>query len=392
MDVDSQHARLVAWLVLLRAPGLGPATLRELVARHGDAVAARAAACRGDGARTTEPACRDWLRAPDMGVVNADLAWLAQHDHALLTFDNEGDFPSLLHEIASAPAALFVAGDAGALWQPQVAIVGSRNASHAGIAIARDFARTLTLMGFAITSGLAEGIDGAAHAAALDAGGTTLAVLGTGPDLVYPPKHRELAARIAANGALVSEFAPGTPGHPHHFPRRNRIIAGLSLGTLVVEAGLRSGSLITARHASEAGREVFAVPGSIHNPLARGCHELIRNGARLTETAAELGNELAPLALGLGAALRERLAAAASDDAARAPDAVARTRPSRTRDPDYARLFAALGHDTLGIDQIAQRSGFGIATLSSMLLMLELEGEVVAALGGGYARRVPDTP
>jgi DNA processing protein len=208
---------------------------------------------------------------------------------------------------------------------------------------------------------------------------------------VYPPKHRELAARITTNGALVSEFAPGTPGHPHHFPRRNRIIAGLSLGTLVVEAGLRSGSLITARHASEAGREVFAVPGSIHNPLARGCHELIRNGARLTETAAELGNELAPLALGLGAALRERLAASAADDAARVPDAIARARPTRTHDPDYTRLFAALGHDTLGIDQIAQRSGLGIATLSSMLLMLELEGEVVAALGGGYARRVPDT-
>jgi DNA processing protein len=326
-----------------------------------------------------------------MAVVNADLAWLAQPGHSLLTFDNDGDFPSLLHEIASAPAALFVAGDAGVLWQPQVAIVGSRNASHAGIAITRDFARTLSLMGFAITRGLAEGIDGAAHAAALDAGGTTLAVLGTGPDLVYPPKHRELAARITTNGALVSEFAPGTPGHPHHFPRRNRIIAGLSLGTLVVEAGLRSGSLITARHASEAGREVFAVPGSIHNPLARGCHELIRNGARLTETAAELGNELAPLALGLGAALRERLAASAADDAARVPDAIARARPTRTHDPDYTRLFAALGHDTLGIDQIAQRSGLGIATLSSMLLMLELEGEVVAALGGGYARRVPDT-
>lgn len=377
MDIESNRAGVEAWLTLLRAPGLGPAGLRALLGRHGDVVSALAAARRGDIERA-DAACRDWLHAPDTATIAEDLTWLAAPEHALLTFDN-ADFPALLDQIPAAPAALFVAGDSCALWQPQIAIVGSRNAGQGGLAIAASFARALAMAGFAVTSGLAEGIDGAAHMAALDAGGITLAVLGTGPDLVYPPRHRDLAARIAACGALVSEFPPGTPGHPGHFPRRNRIIAGLSLGTLVVEASVRSGSLITARNATESGREVFAIPGSIHNPLARGCHQLIRNGAKLVETAEEIIAELAPLAQGLGASLRERLDIA--------PNAPPRAASTRSDDPDYTKLFAALGHDALGIDQLAERCGLPVATLSSMLLMLELEGEVVAR-SGAYARRV----
>jgi DNA processing protein len=233
---------------------------------------------------------------------------------------------------------------------------------------------------------MAEGIDAAAHVAALDAGGLTVAALGTGPDIVYPAKHRELAARIAQHGALVSEFSPSTPGRAAHFPRRNRIIAGLALGTLVVEASLRSGSLITAREASESGREVFALPGSIHHPLARGCHQLIRNGAKLIETAEEIVAELAPLARRLGASLRERLQETPAADA----DIQSIAAPSRSAhadDPDYARLLAALGHDALAIDELAARTSIPVAALSSMLLMLELEGEVTPAQGG-YARRV----
>ncbi len=282
MDIESNRAALLAWLALLRAPGLGPTTLRELVRAHAGVEPALDAARRGAHARI-DSACRDWLRAPDAKVLAADLAWLDASDHTLLTFDDAdfpADFPALLGEAPAPPAALFVAGAPTALWLPQIAIVGSRNATQSGIATAAGFARALAMSGFAITSGLAEGIDGAAHAAALDAGGVTLAVLGTGPDLVYPPKHRDLATRIALQGALVSEFPPGTPGHPSHFPRRNRIIAALSLGTLVVEAGVRSGSLITARNATESGREVFAIPGSIHSPLARGCHQL-RSSANL---------------------------------------------------------------------------------------------------------------
>ena len=374
MDVDADRAELEAWLILLRTPGTGPAALREMLARHGRAQAALAAARHGDLGRADNDAARAWLRAPDFALVQTDFAWLARPDHALVTFA-DADFPPLLQEIPAPPAALFVAGDAGALWRPQVAVVGSRHASQGGIANAQAFTRALVAAGFAITSGLAEGIDGAAHAAALDAGGCTLAVLGTGPDRIYPPRHGELATLVRGGGALVSEFPPGTPGHPTHFPRRNRIIAGLGVATLVIEAGLRSGSLITARNAADSGREVFALPGSIHNPLARGCHQLIRQGARLVESADEIVAELAPQARALCGELRERLPAPAAADAARALD------------PDYAALFAALGHDALGLDQLAHRTSLPVATLSSMLLMLELEGEIVAT-GGAYARRV----
>ena len=386
MDTATNRSALEAWLILLRAPGLGPAALRELLTAHGDAQAALMAARRGAHERAREAACRDWLHAPDRARIDADLAWLAEPDHELLRCD-QTDFPALLDEIPSPPAALFVAGDAGALWQPQLAVVGSRSASHGGLANAAAFARTLAGAGFAITSGLAEGIDGAAHAAALDAGGATVAVLGTGADLVYPARHRELAARIiAGGGALVSEFPLATPPHPTHFPRRNRIIAGLALGTLVVEASLRSGSLLTARNAVESGREVFAIPGSIHTPLARGCPQLIRGGARLVETADEIVAELAPLARRLGASLRERLAPAqAAATAMPQPPA-----PPHADDPDYARLFAALGEDALGIDELAARSALPVASIASMLLMLELEGEVIAG-SGGYARRVDRT-
>jgi DNA processing protein len=303
--------------------------------------------------------------------------WLAGEHHHLVAIDAP-DYPPLLREMPGAPAALYVAGDVAALWQPQIAIVGSRNASHAGLANARSFSRAFVAAGFAITSGLAEGIDAAAHLAALDAGAPTIAVLGTGPDIVYPKRHRELASRVAANGALVSEFPPGTPGRPAHFPQRNRIIAGLALGTLVVEAGLRSGSLITARNASEQGRDVFAIPGSIHHPLARGCHRLIRDGATLVEGADEVIEALGPLAARLGLHLRERLGIGESPAAAAA------------RDPDRERVLAALGHDALGVDTLAERTGFDMQALSSLLLMLELEGEIAAERGGRYARSAPD--
>ncbi len=383
MDVDTDRAVLEAWLILLRAPGLGPAALRGLIARYGNATTALAAA-RRDHSRAIDAVLGDWLRAPDAAVLARDLEWLGAPDHALLTFEG-ADFPVLLNEIPSPPAALFVIGDPSALWRPQVAVVGSRNASQGGAATATAFSRALAGAGFAITSGLAEGIDAAAHGAALAAGGSTIAVLGTGADLVYPARHRDLAARIAERGAVVSEFATGTPAHPSHFPRRNRIIAGLSLGTLVVEAGVRSGSLITARNATESGREVFAIPGSIHNPLARGCHQLIRQGATLVETAEEVIGELAALATGLAALLRERLLPVASaDDAMHAT--TGRSVSAHADDPDYARLLRALGHDAIGIDRLAERSGLAVSALSSMLLMLELEGEVVIVPGGAYAR------
>ena len=355
MDVDARRDELEAWLILLRAPQIGPATLRALIARHGDAVSALRSARRG-GARGDADNLA-WLRRPDRAVLDTDLAWLARDGCCLLAF-TDVDFPPLANEIPSPPAALFVRGQAALLWQPQLAVVGSRSASHAGLATATAFARALAGAGLAVTSGLADGIDGAAHAAALDGGGTTIAVLGTGADRVYPRRHRELAARIAENGALVSEFPPGTPARADHFPRRNRIIAGLSLGTLVVEAGLRSGSLITAGCAADAGREVFALPGSIHNPLAQR----------------------------LGCALRARLGEHAADSAATALPQPVPASPEQA--PDRNGLLAALGHETLGVDELAERAGVAVANVSSALLMLELEGAVVAAGGGRYVRRV----
>lgn len=316
-----------------------------------------------------------------MARLELDLAWLALPGHRLLRCD-EADFPPQLETIPQPPAALFVAGDSAALLAPQVAIVGARSASAQGLANARDFARTLGRAGLTVTSGMADGIDGAAHAAALEAGGMTVAVVGTGPDLIYPRKHRALAARIEQCGAIVSEFPPGTEARPDHFPRRNRLIAGLALGTLVVEAGLQSGSLITARLAAEAGREVFALPGSIHNPLAKGCHRLIRDGARLVETAAEVIEALVPAARAQGAGLRARLETAESPTG----DGPA----SRKQDPDYASLLAALGDAPVSLDELVERTRLAPAALSSMLLLLELEGAVAPAVNGRWQRVVAD--
>ncbi|MES2403423.1 MAG: DNA-processing protein DprA [Pseudomonadota bacterium] len=369
---------LLAWLTLLRAPGLGGAGLRALLQRAGSA----RAICRDARklrAAGLEPAALEWIVHPETARLDADLAWLAQPGHRLLHCD-EVDFPPQLETIPQPPAALFAAGDPAVLLAPQIAIVGARSATAQGLANARDFARTLSRAGLTVTSGMADGIDGAAHTAALDAGGQTVAVVGTGPDVVYPRKHRDLAARIVQQGAIVSEFPPGTEARPDHFPRRNRLIAGLSLGTLVVEAGLQSGSLITARLAAEAGREVFALPGSIHNPLAKGCHRLIRDGARLVETAAEVIEALAPAAQAQGAGLRARLEAD-GEEADPGSDA-------RTQDPDYVKLLTTLGDVPASLDELADRTGLTPAALSSMLLLLELEGVVAPSVNGRWQRIV----
>ncbi|MEI7035354.1 DNA-processing protein DprA [Fulvimonas yonginensis] len=365
---------LRAWLVLLRTPGLGPAQLRErLAARAGDIRAVLEELRCAPGAGT---AARAWLARPDAARLEADHAWLALPGHRLLRC-TEADFPPLLEHIAQPPAALFVAGEAGLLLHPQVAVVGARGATAGGLAQARRFAAALGQAGFLVTSGMADGIDGAAHLAALEAGAATVAVVGTGPDRVYPRKHAALARRIGARGALVSEFPPGTPARADHFPRRNRLIAGLSLGTLVIEAGLKSGSLITARLAGEQGREVFALPGSVHNPLARGCHRLIRDGARLVEEPDEIVEALAPAARALGLELAARLdgAGARGGPAAQAP-----------QDPEHRRLHEALGHDPATLDELVARTGLAPAALASMLLVLELEGRVEGLPGNRYQR------
>ena len=320
-------------------------------------------------------ACAAALERPDEARIDADLHWLAKPDHHLIAW-HEPDYPELLRSAVHPPAALFVAGDLQLLWQPQVAVVGSRRPSPGGRDNARDFARAFGHAGMTVTSGLAEGIDTAAHLGALDTT-RTIAVLGTGPDRCFPPVNADLMARIARTGAVVTEHPPGTPGIRQHFPSRNRLIAGLSLGTVVIEAALRSGALITARMAADAGREVFALPGSIHNPTARGCHRLIRQGAGLAETPEEILEALAPLAGNLAEAIRRRLGAAAPELAQFTP---------RLDDPEQRALWLALGHDPVNLDQLCARTGLTVATLSAMLLCMELDGKV-SADHGRYSRR-----
>lgn len=366
----------LALLTLSRAR-LPDALLRLLLERHPGPEAALQAATHGAGLDLS-PDSRAWLRRPDRRRLEADLAWLSTPGRRLLGW-HDPDYPTLLRRSPGPPALLFVAGDPGLLWSAQVGIVGSRRPSPGGRDHARRFARALASAGWTITSGLAQGIDTAAHEGALDAG-RTVAVVGTGLDIAYPEENAGLMARVAADGVVVSEHPPGTGALPSHFPSRNRIIAGLSLGTLVVEAAMRSGALISARLAAEAGREVFALPGSINSPLARGCHRLIREGAALVETPDEVLAALAPQAARLAETLRGALEALPAAGGHRSATG------QSDAHPDHSRLWSALDHDPTGMDVLAQRTGLTVAALSSMLLVMELEGHVVND-HGRYARR-----
>lgn len=295
--------------------------------------------------------------------------WLTGPNHHAVSVAG-GDYPELLAQLPDHPESLFVNGILDSLHLPAIAIVGSRNPTRGGLQNAYEFARHLGRCGFCVVSGLAQGIDTAAHQGALAAKAPTIAVLGHGIDRVYPAANRALAQDIAAHGALLSEFPLGSSPRREHFPQRNRVISGLSLGTLVIEAAKRSGSLITARLAGEQGREVFAIPGSIHNPMARGCHHLIRQGAKLVESADDVLTELAPLI--------DRLM---QNQVTEKID-----KPESGHDADYQRLLNALGLDPVSIDQLVEASGLTIDQVSSMLLILELEGEIEAMQGGLFSR------
>lgn len=367
------------WLALVAAPGIGPRTVARLITHLGNPAAVRGAPTQtlvGLGLKSEAIAA---LRTPDQARIEQALAWAEQPQAHILT-PSDPRYPPLLAEIPDAPAVLYVRGDILLLAEPQIAIVGSRNPTPQGQQVTRELACRLAAWGLVVTSGLAVGVDGAAHRGALEAG-RTIAVLGTGPDQVYPARHRDLARRIADNGALVSEYPPGEGPQARNFPRRNRLISGLSLGTLVTEAALQSGSLITARHALEQGREVFAVPGSVRNPLARGCHALIREGAHLVEDADQVLAELAPQLRGLIAAppaLEPKPDTNSADPAA--PD------EAKGLDPDYRRLLDAMGYDAVALDELVGATGLPVQDLSSMLLVLELEGHVSSAPGGRYCR------
>jgi DNA processing protein len=363
------------WLVLARAPGLHADRLPPGVLRADPTLLVRES--RSALASLGLPqAAIDALRNPDASSLAGDERWLAGGNRRIVGYGTP-EYPSLLAAIADAPLALFVEGDAGVLGLPQLAMVGARNPTAIGRDTAAQFAAHLARAGLTITSGLALGIDGASHRGALAGGGRTVAVQGCGPDRVYPAEHEELAHEIAERGALVTEFPTGVPPLPEHFPRRNRIISGLAMGTLVVEAALASGSLITARLAGEQGREVFAIPGSIHSPLSRGCHRLIRQGAKLVESADDIFTELGALLAGL------RYEAARSET----PDVQAET--GRALDKEYEILLDALGFEPASVDALVSRTGLRADAVASMLLILELEGQVEQQHGGVFCRKLP---
>ena len=365
MDAAEAHA------LLARVPSLTADHVRALALEAGSVEQAVASAPKG--LKTPlPPAARAFLENPDRAAIDADLRWIDASGATLIPCTSPL-FPPLLTHTVGAPAALYVLGDVEALCMPQLAIVGSRNPTAGGKSTAQEFATFFARAGLGITSGLALGIDAASHEGALRGAGLTIAVCGHGLDEIYPKQHAALAARIRESGAVVSEFPPRTPPLRAHFPQRNRIISGLSLGVLVVEAARNSGSLITARFALEQGREVFAIPGSIHNPLTRGCHKLIRDGAKLVEAAQDVLSELRiPL-------IEQPLVACAR----RAESSVA---AATALDKDYEMLLDALGFEPSSIDALAERSGLKSESVASMLLILELEGRVAPHPGGRYGR------
>lgn len=361
----SDAESLAAWVRLTRVPGVGGESQRRLLAHFGlpEAIFAAgeqaAAGVIGDKARllfSTEPTA----------AIEEALCWASQPGQHIVTLADAA-YPPRLLQISDPPVLLYLRGDPALLQTPTLAVVGSRNASAQGLSTATDFARTLASRGLTIVSGLALGVDAAAHRGALNhPGGRTVAVIGTGADRIYPARNQALAREIADLGAIVSEFPLGTPAAAANFPRRNRLISGLALGVLVVEAAPDSGSLITARLAAEQGREVFAIPGSIHSPLSRGCHRLIREGAKLVETAADVLDELAAFS--------------------RAPIPPAKPKVTAVETGPVDPILTGLGFDPCDLDTLIERTALPADQLLARLLQLELSGEVAGLPGSRYQR------
>lgn len=359
MSIDTE---LASWVALSRVPGLGGEGLRRLLQTFGSPVAIFSAATASLRQHVKPAVAEAIARGIDEAALVQLTDWLGQPDNDIVTLADT-DYPRLLLNISDPPPLLYLKGRRALLNSPALAIVGSRNATAQGLSNAETFAQSLGAAGLCIVSGMAHGIDAAAHRGGLGNQASSIAVIGTGMDKVYPAANRELAHSLAAQGLLVSEFPLGTPPLAANFPRRNRIISGLSLGCLVVEASLQSGSLITARMALEQGREVFAIPGSIHSPQAKGCHHLIKQGAKLVECVQDILDELPALA--------------ASVDSSGQP-------PTGEEHP----IYRYLGFDPVSLDALSLHSGLTIEALSAILLQLELEGRIVSMPGGLYQRMV----
>lgn len=367
--MDSSIKQLRYLLALVRVPGMGPVKIKELKAAYPDL--------------SQSPHVKNL--ALDWEGVTRDLQW-AENENCHILAQDDPLYPALLKEVHGAPAVLFVRGNVKILSRPQIAIVGSRNPTHLGCEIATQFAKHFSETGFTVTSGLAAGIDAAAHHGALMGVGSTIGVLAHGLDTIYPAAHRHLAHRMVETGALVTEFPIGISPLPAHFPRRNRVISGLSMGVVVTEAASKSGSLITAQLALEQGREVFAIPGSIHNPLAKGCHALIRQGAKLVETAEHVLEELGALVKFVTHSNTDREKQMEMDLSI---DTGKETEKS-VLSAEQRRILELVDYECTSVDGLIARSGLTAGLLSSMLLDLELQG-YLASVPGGYARVLTTT-
>ncbi|MFT5134637.1 MAG: DNA processing protein, partial [Gammaproteobacteria bacterium] len=358
-------------LALLRTPTLGPRTLRKLLQTVVYPASVFELPRQDLEKFGLKPEAISYVRDPDWLLVENDLRWLEEEGNHVITFASQY-YPNLLKQIHDPPVALYVKGNLEVLSSIQLGIVGSRNPTADGRRLARDFAKQLAALGLTITSGLALGIDSSSHMGALDSGGRTIAVLGNGLHRVYPASNKKLAESVLKCGALVSELPLDYPPIPSNFPRRNRIISGMSTGVLVVEAALRSGSLITARCAIEQGRDVFAIPGSIHNPLARGCHSLIREGAKLVEQIQDITEEFGPMAAAVGAIDNQSTQTQQS---------------SKGLDAEAKVLLDSIGYQPVSVDFLVEATGFTVDIISISLLKLELSDLVESSPGGNYIRK-----
>lgn len=356
---------LIYWLMLLKAPHLGVRTFYKALKffETPEQVFLASKVARKECGLFRQETL-DYLEECDTSTVQADLDWAKAKDCHIVTLVDD-EYPAQLKDIADPPPLLYVRGDVSCLSKPQLGIVGSRNPTPSGKQNANDFAKALSKLGVIITSGMASGIDASAHIGALEANQPTIAVCGTGLDRIYPAKHKSLAHQISTKGALVSEFCIGTSPIASNFPRRNRIISGLSLGTLVVEASIKSGTMITAKLAADQGKEVFAIPSSIHNPLSQGCHQLIKQGAKLVENIEDIIDELT---LDLDTPLLDNNASIYPKDVDNHPSV----------------LLKCLSYEAMSINEMVEKSGLSPQIITQELLLLELENRVAKVGGSGY--------
>ena len=357
-------------LVISQAEGIGPATFQSLIKQFGSPKSILSADIKTLKRTGLEDKSIKSIFDPDEAKIARWLEWINLPSHHLVTILDD-DYPPMLKSISSAPPVLFAIGQRQVLQHVQFSIIGSRNPTQSGRKLTEEFAGELCKAGFSICSGLALGIDYHSHVGALDANGVTIAVLGNGLSTIYPARHRKIAEQIVENGLLLSEYVPETKPAPGNFPRRNRIISGLSIGVLVVEAAQKSGSLITANYALEQNREVFAIPGSIHSPLSKGTHSLIKQGAKLTETTKDILEEIGTLV---------------QFDLEQKNYNVPDNSEIKVLDSDYQLLLDKIGYNPMTIDELVKSSGLTAEAVSSMLLILELKGMVESRHGGKYCR------